>query len=76
MYKCMYSLCMHVPYVCKCALASVCYPDFKGTRYYSEASVATGIESVCGDMCIIENEKFFELKSRGYKDGIKRKETR
>ena len=53
MYKCMYSLCMHVPYVCKCALASVCYPDFKGTRYYSEASVTTGIESVCGDMCII-----------------------
>ena len=53
MYKCMYSLCMHVLYVCKCGLASVCYPDFKGTRYYSEASVATGIESVCGDMCII-----------------------
>ena len=24
----------------------------------------------------IENEKFFELKSRGYRDGIKRKETR
>ena len=25
---------------------------------------------------ILENEKFFELKSRGYRDGIKRKETR
>ena len=24
----------------------------------------------------IENEKFFELKSREYRDGIKRKETR
>ena len=24
----------------------------------------------------IENEKFFELKSKGYRDGIKRKETR
>ena len=24
----------------------------------------------------LENEKFFELKSRGYRDGIKRKETR
>ena len=24
----------------------------------------------------IENEKFFELKSGGYRDGIKRKETR
>ena len=25
---------------------------------------------------ILENEKFFELKSGGYRDGIKRKETR
>ena len=25
---------------------------------------------------VLENEKFFELKSRGYRDGIKRKETR
>ena len=25
---------------------------------------------------IIENKKFFELKSKGYRDGIKRKETR
>ena len=25
---------------------------------------------------VIENEKFFELKRRGYRDGIKRKETR
>ena len=25
---------------------------------------------------ILENEKFFELKSREYRDGIKRKETR
>ena len=25
---------------------------------------------------LLENEKFFELKSRGYRDGIKRKETR
>ena len=25
---------------------------------------------------ILENEKFFELKRRGYRDGIKRKETR
>ena len=24
----------------------------------------------------LENEKFFELKSRGYRDGIKRNETR
>ena len=24
----------------------------------------------------LENEKFFELKRRGYRDGIKRKETR
>ena len=26
-------------------------------------------------IAILENEKFFELKSRGYRDGIKRKET-
>ena len=25
---------------------------------------------------LLENEKFFELKSREYRDGIKRKETR
>ena len=25
---------------------------------------------------VLENEKFFELKSREYRDGIKRKETR
>ena len=25
---------------------------------------------------LLENEKFFELKSGGYRDGIKRKETR
>ena len=25
---------------------------------------------------ILENEFFFELKSKGYRDGIKRKETR
>ena len=25
---------------------------------------------------LLENEKFFELKSKGYRDGIKRKETR
>ena len=27
-------------------------------------------------LCILENEIFFELKSGGYRDGIKRKETR
>ena len=25
---------------------------------------------------VLENEKFFELKSKEYRDGIKRKETR
>ena len=25
---------------------------------------------------LLENEKFFDLKRRGYRDGIKRKETR
>ena len=29
-----------------------------------------------GKILLLENEKFFELKSRGYRDGIKRKETR
>ena len=26
-------------------------------------------------LILLENEKFFELKGRGYRDGIKRKET-
>ena len=26
-------------------------------------------------LCILENKKFFELKSKGYKGGIKRKEN-
>ena len=29
-----------------------------------------------GKIYILENKKFFELKSEGYRDGIKRKETR
>ena len=31
---------------------------------------------VYGKQLLLENEKFFELKSKGYRDGIKRKETR
>ena len=27
-------------------------------------------------LAILENKKFFELKNEGYRDGIKRKETR
>ena len=30
----------------------------------------------CVQPCILENKKFFELKNEGYRDGIKRKETR
>ena len=30
----------------------------------------------CVVTIILENEKFFELKSKEYRDGIKRKETR
>ena len=36
---------------------------------YSNVVIASAIS-------IIENEKFFELKSKGYRNGIKRKETR
>ena len=32
--------------------------------------------SIRAHLLILENEKFFELKSREYRDGIKRKETR
>ena len=30
----------------------------------------------CSTYIVLENEKFFELKSKGYRDGMKRKETR
>ena len=45
-------------------------------KLQSALTVQLTILSLIIIIIIIENEKFFELKSKGYRDGIKRKETR
>ena len=44
-------------------------------HYYWTPGVSTCMHAVKKERRL-ENEKLFELKSRGYRDGIKRKETR
>ena len=50
--------------MCVCVCVCVCVLD---DNVVAHTSVTNSIT---------RNEKFFELKSRGYRDGIKRKETR
>ena len=40
------------------------------------ASISVFVVCPAGPLLLLENIKFFELKNEGYRDGIKRKETR
>ena len=47
---------------------------FMYSSYYVEINIHC--MHIIAIQMLLENKKFFELKSEGYRDGIKRKETR
>ena len=54
-------------FCCCCKQCSLCVNNNKATHIIAKYGIV---------FCILGNKKFFELKSKGYRDGIKRKETR
>ena len=62
---------IHDSYTCFTIFLDVCKIwMYSGCKVWKLLQLSTTL------FITLENEKFFELKSKGYRDGIKRKETR